>query len=225
MSLVEAVVVPSPPLLVPEIAGGSAPADADLRAAVRSAVAELLAGKEHVVVVGAAAATGPVDGGWDWRPFGVAARGPGTGPLPLALAMGAWLLDDIDPGRGRDLFGVAPSEEPEACGRLGAELVRDRDIRLLVVGDGTARRSEAAPGHLDLRAEAYDAQAEQALAVADPARLLGLSAGRGRELLAAGRAPWQVLAGAAAGQRFHGDLLWSGAPYGVTYLVARWTAA
>lgn len=225
MSLVEAVVVPSPPLLVPEIAGGSAPADAGLRAAVRSAVAELLAGPGHVVVVGAAAATGPVDGSWDWRPFGVARRGPGNGPLPLALAMGAWLLDDLDPGRGRDLFGVATSEAPESCARLGAELVRDRDVRLLVVGDGTARRSEAAPGHLDLRAVDYDGQAEQALADADPGHLLGLSAALGRELLAAGRAPWQVLAGAAAGQRFHGDVRWSGAPYGVAYVVARWTAA
>jgi hypothetical protein len=104
-------------------------------------------------------------------------------------------------------------------------LVRDRDVRLLVVGDGTARRSEAAPGHLDPRAAAYDGQAEQALADADPGHLLGLSAGLGRELLAAGRAPWQVLAGAAAGQRFHGDVRWSGAPYGVAYLVVRWTAA
>ncbi len=53
--------------------------------------------------------------------------------------------------------------------------------------------------------------------------------------MAAGRAPWQVLAGAAeaadaaqsghsgAGERpWHGELLSYGAPYGVGYFVALW---
>ena len=40
------------------------------------------------------------------------------------------------------------------------------------------------------------------------------------ELLAAGRAPWQVLAGAARGGSWQGAVTWTGAPYGVTYLVA-----
>jgi hypothetical protein len=38
----------------------------------------------------------------------------------------------------------------------------------------------------------------------------------------AGRAAWQVLAGAAAGARMCGRLLCMACPYGVTYLVASW---
>jgi hypothetical protein len=38
----------------------------------------------------------------------------------------------------------------------------------------------------------------------------------------AGRAAWQVLAGAAGGRRMQGRLLCMSAPYGVTYLVASW---
>jgi hypothetical protein len=42
------------------------------------------------------------------------------------------------------------------------------------------------------------------------------------ELLVAGRAAWQVLAGAAAGTRMCGRLRCMASPYGVTYLVASW---
>ncbi len=57
------------------------------------------------------------------------------------------------------------------------------------------------------------------------AGLAALSPDRAGELLAAGRAPWQVLAGAARGRSWQGSVTWTGAPYGVTYLVAGWAPA
>ena len=38
----------------------------------------------------------------------------------------------------------------------------------------------------------------------------------------AGRAPLQVLAGAAQGRTWRGALVWDGDPYGVQYAVASW---
>ena len=44
----------------------------------------------------------------------------------------------------------------------------------------------------------------------------------GDELMVAGRAAWQVIAGAADGARLQGRLLCLAGPYGVSYLVAAW---
>ncbi|MCL9798409.1 hypothetical protein MXD58_029670, partial [Frankia sp. AgKG'84/4] len=67
----------------------------------------------------------------------------------------------------------------------------------------------------------------------DPAGLLALDPTLATDLLAAGRASWQVLAGALlaatrAGRQqpaaaWTSDLLYDDAPYGVGYLVAVWT--
>ena len=45
------------------------------------------------------------------------------------------------------------------------------------------------------------------------------------ELMIAGRAAWQVLAGAAAGASLRGRLRCALAPYDVSYLVASWEGA
>jgi hypothetical protein len=92
-----------------------------------------------------------------------------------------------------------------------------------VMGDGSACRTERAPGYLDERAVGFDAEVARALAEADTGALSRLDPVLAAELLAAGRAPWQVLAGAARGGRFTGALLADEAPYGVGYLVATWT--
>ena len=221
--LVAAAVVPTPPLLVPEVAGGSADRDADLRAACDAAVATLT-GCERLVVVGSAPVTGRADGGWDWRGFGVASPAePPRVRLPLALAVGTWLLERA--GATAAVHGVAAGASPQECADLGAALVADGATGLLVCGDGSARRDEKAPGHLDPRAAGFDAQAEAALLAGDPEALLALDPELAADLLAAGRAPWQVLAGAAAGRRWQADVTYAAAPYGVGYLVATWAPA
>jgi hypothetical protein len=96
-------------------------------------------------------------------------------------------------------------------------------VALLVMGDASACRSVKAPGYLDERAEPFDAQVARALGAADTAALAALDPGLARELKVSGRAPWQLLAGAAEHAGLSGALLYDEAPYGVGYLVATWS--
>jgi hypothetical protein len=133
-----------------------------------------------------------------------------------AVGIGAWLLPSA-----RQV--VVPRDlSPALAAALGETLARD-DVALLVMGDGSARRSPAAPGYFDERAEPYDAHVARALRDADPEALLAIDPAADDALLVAGRAAWQVLAGAARGRTFTGDLRYDAAPYGVGYFVAVWT--
>jgi hypothetical protein len=236
--LVAAAVVPCPPLLVPEVAAGAAGELDSLRGACADAVGVLAAARpDRLVVLGAAEQSGrgphPQGSAGSFRDFGVhldvtlgERRGDVPGrPLPPSLAVAAWLL-------GRTAWSAAPVEglgvgEPlpvDRCLELGRELSASAGrVALLVVGDGSARRSVKAPGYLDERAAAFDASVAEALSRADTAALAALDEKLAAALLVAGRAPWQVLAGAAEGRRLHGELLYDEAPYGVGYFVATWS--
>ncbi len=124
---------------------------------------------------------------------------------------------------GRPVTGVAvgPEADPAA---VAAGLVSVDRVGLLVMGDGSARRSECAPGYVDPRADGFDAAVAAALAGGDAAALRDLNPVLGAELLAAGVPPWRVVGHAAAGTDFAAELLYDEAPYGVGYLVATWTA-
>jgi hypothetical protein len=224
--LVAAAFVPIPPLLVPEIAAGSAAADESLRQACRAAVARLLgAALDELVVVGPATVDGPVDGGWDWRGFGVPSpEAPPTRRLPLGLGIGSWLLDtqahDVPVRRHH---GVSIASPAALCAATGRELVAGpARVGLLVCGDGTACRSEKAPGHLVPAAQAWDDTALGALQDAAVAALLALDPDAATRLMAVGRAPWQVLAGAAGDAVFDARIDWAEAPYGVMYIAGTW---
>ncbi|SCD41828.1 hypothetical protein GA0115236_106013, partial [Streptomyces sp. IgraMP-1] len=146
-------------------------------------------------------------------------------PLPASLAVGAWLLADHGwaacPVEG---LAVGTGCPPGRCAELGAGLAAGpARTALLVLGDGSACRTVKAPGYLDERAAPFDALAAEALGTADTAALAGLDPVLAEELGAAGRAPWQVLAGAAAGAGLAGKLLYDEAPYGVGYFVAAWS--
>ncbi|WP_106398183.1 class III extradiol dioxygenase subunit B-like domain-containing protein [Actinocorallia populi] len=221
--LIGAAVCPHPPLLVPELAGAAADELAGLREACRRAIAPLLAADELVVVGGGpeTRAFGPSAAG-TFRPYGLDLQvGPGEPVLPLSLTVGRWLLGGARAARFQEVaFDAAPAD----CLELGRELARD-DVALLVMGDGSACRDEKAPGYLDERAGPYDREVARALEHADAAALGRLDPVASGELMAAGRAAWQVLAGAAqAGSgRLRGELLADEAPYGVGYFVAAWT--
>ncbi|MFJ4680203.1 MULTISPECIES: hypothetical protein [unclassified Kitasatospora] len=228
--LAAAAVCPCPPLLVPEVAAGAAGEVAGLREACLAAVGEL-AGVDLVVVVG----TGERAGVWteggagSLRRYGVAKAvrlplGGVDGPeLSPALTVGAWLLEEAGVRVPTHAVAVRPDTVPERLLGLGRGLAELADrVGLLVLGDGSARRSVKAPGYLDGRAEGYDRAVALALAGADAAALAGLDAELSAELMAEGRAPWQVLAGAAEGAALGGELRYEDAPYGVGYLVASW---
>jgi hypothetical protein len=225
------VVLPQPPLLVPELATGAAAETADLRAACRAAAARMGAAGSEWVAVGADAGgrrTVPADTRGSFVGFGADvvvglspdATGPVDAGLPLPLLVAGWAAA----GTGARIRGelVAPDTTPADCAALGAGLA-EGPVGLLVVGDGSAKHTLKAPGHLDERSGPFDDAVASALRDADPAGLAALDPELARELWAIGRAPWQVLAGATTGQDWTGELLYSGAPYGVGYHVAVWT--
>lgn len=155
--------------------------------------------------------------------------------LPLSLTIGRWLLRDLLAELPDDVpvrfHSIAHDAAPDACLRLGRELAgaASEPTAFLVMGDGSACLTERAPGYRDPRAEPYDTAVAKALAQADTAALADLDPAVSREIQAAGRAPWQVLAGAATappgdrpGAAFDAELLAYEAPYGVGYFVASW---
>ncbi|MET8562164.1 class III extradiol dioxygenase subunit B-like domain-containing protein [Streptomyces flaveolus] len=236
--LVAAAVCPCPPLLVPEVAAGAAPEMDAARAACTDALGVLAAARpDLLVVVGTAEESGrgpfPQGAPGTFRGFGVdldVHLGPAGHPaperrLPASLAVGAWLLERTGwsdaPIEG---LGVADTLEPERCAETGRELAgRAGRVALLAMGDGSACRTLKAPGYLDERAAPFDAEAARALGAADLAALRALDPALAHELKAAGRAPWQILAGAAENANLSGALLYEDAPYGVGYMVATWS--
>jgi len=225
--LVSAAICPHPPLLLPGLSG-AADVGAALRRLCEAAVHEALeAAPDRVVVVGGAETTAawdpatPLDG----SPYGGPDAGPSAGSaprLPLSLMVGrtlvSWPGDVV-------LQAVSADASPRDCAALGAELVAEQRTTLLVMGDGSARRGLKAPGYVDERALAYDAEATGALSRADAAALSELDPRLAADLLVAGRSAWQVLAGALGGRPAAGRLLHADDPYGVLYVVATWRCA
>lgn len=212
-----------------------------MRQAAAAAVSRLLAaGPDTVVVVGAAerSETYPADAAGSLRPYGIPyVTGTGEPVLPLALTVAAWLLRTCEAsGNGRPagllLQGVHRDLAPAGCLELGARLAGLAPrVGLLVMGDGPARRASGPVGAPDPTADAYDKELEAAFAAADADRLAALDPASDAELMVAGRAAWQVLAGAAldrdcrgAGE-MRGHLMYAGAPLEVSYLVAVWDSA
>jgi hypothetical protein len=235
--IVRAAVCPSPPLLARELTG-RAEILPELRDACAAAVAHLLAATPDVVaVVGGGQETASWDpedrldlsayaAGYVPSPAGArAAGGDGKPSLPLAVGIGALLLDDAGYAGPRILQAVDESAPADACLRLGRDLAgASPRVALLAVGDGSARRSRSAPGYLDERAIPFDDSVQRAVREGDMAALASLDADLARDLMATGRAAWQVLAGACdgafAGARPAAEIRYAADPFGVAYLVA-----
>ena len=127
------------------------------------------------------------------------ALGPGGQPgLPLSLGLGALLLDQAGYTGRRILQAVAGHEPARTCAALGAQWAATGTgaAAMLAMGDGSARRSTAAPGYLDERAVPFDTAVEDAVRAGDLAALAGVDPALARDLMATGRPAWQVLAGA-----------------------------
>ncbi|MGQ0630784.1 MAG: class III extradiol dioxygenase subunit B-like domain-containing protein [Sporichthyaceae bacterium] len=224
MTVLAGAVCPHPPLLVPEVASGAAVELDELRTACDAAVAAgLAAGPERVIVVGGGGGTQrwPNESPGALAGFGIAGFGP-PGDLPLSLTIGRWLLWRAGWTGPVELQSVGPQTSAAACAELGVALGAGTPAFLLAMGDGSARRSLAAPGHLDTRAEDFDADVAKALAGADVEALLAVDPVLAGALLATGRPAWQVLAGAVGvtPAQWRGELGYDAAPYGVGYFVA-----
>jgi hypothetical protein len=152
---------------------------------------------------------------------------PRTTKAPLGVRIGEHLLAQAGWTGPIEHVAVPFDADATAVEGAGAPLAGRADrVLLLVVADGSARRSEQAPGHLDARSFGVDEQILAALRDVDPTGLLALDPLLAGEVLASGRAALQVLAHAMHGASgLTGGLLWSDDPYGVLYAVAVWTSA
>jgi hypothetical protein len=222
--LVAALACPQPPLLLPGLTG-AADVEPELRAACRAGLKALAASEPDVVVL-----VGGAPGTQSWpgeSPRGIERFGYGGGsapgePLPLSLAVGMELLDDAGWVGLRELQSVAASAPLGECLELGRRLAgQSRRVALLVMGDGSARRGLKAPGYLDELATGYDERALAGLA-GDLQGLRSLEPELGEQLLVAGRAAWQVLAGAAETAELEARIRYAADPFGVLYVVSSW---
>lgn len=236
--LVAAAVCPHPPVLVPEVAQGAAPELDDLRLACDEAVDTLFAARpDRVVVVASgnarrrhsAFAIGSL------APYGVDLVVGATDALDggallatddrlgLGHTIGAWLLDRHE-ARHADGGAVTRSYVETD----GAAVGTSGRTALLVMADGTAKRSTEAPGYLDERAAAYDEAIGRALAAGDPAALAGLDSALGRSLWVHGvpalRSLGHTVRSDARSAALTARLTYDAAPYGVGYFVAAWLA-
>jgi hypothetical protein len=241
-------VVPSAPLMIPQLTVGGAAESREMRDACLDVARRLAAVADRWLVLGADPAVDPcadppgrrtVDGAGygSFLGFGVDVHvslrpdpgGWARADLPLPVLIAGWLRGQVAGRVSASAVLVDPMLPTAGCRQVGEELAAgiEPGTAVLVVGDGAATHTEKAPGYLDERAGAFDAEVSRALAVADPAGLLALDATLATELHAIGRAPWQVLAGlaAAGGASWEGEVLYSDAPYGVAYHVASWRRA
>ena len=199
-------------MIIPEIAAGAADDLATLRSACDAAIAGLLVTQpDRIVVIGAGDLDADRDesAGATFRPYGVDFHVGGDGAeLPLSLAVGAWLLDRAGWSGPR----TYSTGTPDVSGR----------VALLVMADGSAKRSTSAPGFLDDRAEAFDASIATALAEGDAEALSSLDVALGAELWAAGAPALRTLGKMTKGADIDASLRVDVAPFGVGYWVADW---
>lgn len=228
--IVATAVCPHPPLLLRELCGAQDTVS-ELRSACRQAVGALMAARpDTLVVLGGAERTQA----WDpTLPVGVRRFGTTTAPdavvLPQSLAVARRLLDETGWAGALRMQAVAWDADPDVVAGV-ADTVEsaagdpDGRVALLVLGDGSARRGEKAPGHLDGRAVAFDDEVGRALAEGDAAALTRVDPLLADQLLARGRASFAVLGAIVSRQAVQprASVLYRDAPYGVMYTVALW---
>ena len=230
-------IIPSAPVLVPELAGAAAAEVADLAAAVLAAAALL---PERWVVVGTGRAddvlgtdgpdTAPVTG--TFAGFGAdvtvrlspqQARDRGELPVdfPLCALLAAWVRGQARPEASAQIHVYRSDHDAHtalACGRqLRAEIDQAPDpIGVLVVADGANTLTPAAPGGYHPDHAVAQQALDDALASGNVAALARLP----EQIL--GRVAFQVLAGLTEPGPRSVKELYRGAPYGVGYFAGAW---
>ncbi|OBA82607.1 hypothetical protein A9W99_10825 [Mycobacterium sp. 1164966.3] len=223
-------IVPSAPVLVPELAGGAAAELADLTAAVVAAAGFLPMGW---VVVGTGSSDEVVrpDRVGTFAGFGVDVRvhlGPqGPGPtqapaqLPLCALIGAWVRGRTRPDAVAQVRAYRSDHDADTAvvlgRRLRAELDKSGDpVGVLIVADGANTLTPAAPGGYHPGNADAQLALNDALASGDVAALTRLPG----QIL--GRVAFQVLAGLAEPGPRTAKELYRGAPFGVGYFAGVW---
>ncbi|MBS9531998.1 hypothetical protein KIH27_00165 [Mycobacterium sp. M1] len=216
-------IVPSAPVLVPELTGAGAAAElSDLRSAVCAAAGALPA---RWVAVGAGAADavfGP-DAAGTFAGFGVdvpVRLAPDAGratDLPLCALLAGWLRGLTRPDATVEVRVYGPDTDADAGQRLRAEIdAAPEPVGVLVIADGANTLTPAAPGGHHPDDVAVQDALDAALAAGDTAALA-----RQPEQVV-GRAAWAVLAGLTEPGPRSVTVLYRDAPYGVGYFAGVW---
>lgn len=220
--------VPSAPVLVPELATGAALELVDLSTAVASAAAAL-PDRWFVVGIGAAdtvigpGAVGTFGGyGADVRVGLSPAASGAPKPMPLAALMAGWVRTVSAPAASAEVWIYAQDHAVDAALARGRALRAEVDalaepVGVLVVADGANTLTASAPGGFDEGSIAVQADLDDALAAGDAEALAGLPDG------IVGRVAYQVLAGLVGASASSAREFYRGQPYGVGYFVGVWT--
>lgn len=215
--------IPSAPVLVPQLAGAAAAEVAELRAALGEAVA-VLPNRWIAIGVGPADAVIGADAVGTFAGYGadvpVALSPHATGPateLPLCALMAGWVRT---PAAVAEVRVYSADHDADTALSRGAALRAEIDaavdeIGVLVVADGADTLTPSAPGGHDPESVAVQGALDDALAVGDIAALRGLPGG------VVGRVAYQVLAGLAS-PPVRAHELYRGAPFGVGYFAGTW---
>lgn len=220
--------VPSAPVLVPQLAAGAAAELQDLSAAVAQAAAELPS-RWFVVGVGPAdnvigPGTAGTFGGYgaDVRVSLSERAGAATPkPLPLCALVAGWVRTTYAPSASAEVWVYAADHTLDAALARGRALRAEADaapepVGVLVVADGANTLTPSAPGGYDPASIPVQAALDDALAAGDVDALTRLPDG------IVGRVAFQVLAGLLGTSPWQARELYRGAPYGVGYTVEVW---
>lgn len=221
-------IIPSAPVLVPELAGAAADEVAELRAAMIAAVAAL---PPRWVVVGVAATTDVVVGlesVGTFAGFGVDVvvrlSQQATGQpveLPLCALIAGWMRDQAQPDARAEVRVYAANHDADAAMALGRQLRAEIEqltepTGVLVVADGANTLTPAAPGGYHPADVDVQLALDDALGSGDVAALSRLPE------QVVGRVAFGVLAGLAEPAPRSAKELYRAAPYGVGYFAGVW---
>jgi hypothetical protein len=220
-------IIPSAPVMVPELAGAAAAEVADLREAVCAAAASL---PMRWIAVGVGAADGVVGSErvGTFGGYGVdvrvtlspeAAHAPAE--FPLCALITGWVRAQVKPEARAEVRVYADDRDADAAldhgRRLRAEIDAATDpVGVLVVADGAHTLTAGAPGGYDPDSIPAQVALDDALAHGDAAALTRLPNA------SVGRVAYQVLAGLTGVAPRSAKELYRGAPYGVGYFVGVW---
>ena len=220
--------IPSAPVMVPELATGAAEELTELRAAVFAAARELpdrwiavgVGSTDEVIASGAAGTFGGY--GVDVR-VGLAGGDLADATrLPLCALITGWVRGQVNPGARADVRVCSDEHDADAALARGRALRAEIDrtthaVGVLIVADGANTLTPPAPGGYNPDSPAVQMRLDDALGSGDVGALTELRA----EVV--GRVAYQVLAGLAEPAPTAARELFRGAPYGVGYFVGVWT--
>ncbi len=224
--LTAAAIIPSAPLLVPELAGAATAEVAELRDAVLRTAAAL---PDRWIAVGIGVSDARVEpaAAGTFAGFGVdvpVALSPGTHPvteLPLCALITGWVRGQVRPGAVAQVRCYDAADDIDAAVATGRALRAELDaaadpIGVLIVADGCYTLTPSAPGGYEPAAAGVQKDLDDALGRGDAGALAALPDA------VVGRVAFGVLAGLTAPAPRSVTELYRGAPYGVGYFAGVW---